>query len=82
MEYAEGGDLHKLLRKNRQLGVRFTELELWWWAFEITIAIAYLHKNQILHWDIKSLNIFLDRHRQVKIGDLGVSKILSGENAF
>ena len=82
MEYASNGDLHKLMRKNWQIGMRFSEIELWRWGFEIIIAIAYLHKNQILHWDIKSLNIFLDSHKQIKVGDLGVSKILTSESIF
>ena len=38
----------------------------------------YVHQNQILHRDLKSQNIFLTRSRDhVKIGDFGISKILS-----
>lgn len=37
----------------------------------------YMHKMKILHRDIKSMNIFLCRENQIRIGDLGVAKVLS-----
>jgi len=77
MEYAENGDLHRVMRKHRHNGMRFSELELWRWSFEILMGLAYLHRMSIMHRDIKALNIFLDRHNRIKIGDLGVSKILT-----
>ena len=45
---------------------------------QIVLAMYYVHQNQILHRDLKSQNIFLTRSRDhVKIGDFGISKILS-----
>ena len=37
----------------------------------------YLHKQNIIHRDIKTLNIFLNKNNEIKLGDLGVSKICS-----
>ncbi len=37
----------------------------------------YLHKQNIIHRDIKTLNIFLNKDNEIKLGDLGVSKIIS-----
>jgi len=35
-----------------------------------------------MHRDIKTLNIFLDRHNKIKIGDLGVSRMMTNEVLF
>ena len=37
-----------------------------------------MHTAHILHRDIKCMNLLLDRHNRLKIGDLGVSKLLTG----
>jgi len=39
----------------------------------------YLHSQSIAHWDLKNLNILLTKDLSVKIGDLGVSKILTSD---
>ena len=40
-------------------------------------ALSYLHQHNIIHRDIKTLNIFLDEKNGVKLGDMGVSKIVN-----
>ena len=82
MEYAEGGDLHQLMREKRATESRFKEQELWKYSYEISLGVAYLHENHVLHRDIKSLNIFLTKDKQIKIGDFGVSRILSGREVL
>jgi len=37
-------------------------------------GIAYIHKQNVAHRDIKLDNILLDGHGNIKIGDFGVSK--------
>lgn len=36
-----------------------------------------MHTLKVLHRDIKTLNIFLTKDNSVRIGDLGVAKVLS-----
>ncbi|KAL4446866.1 hypothetical protein ABPG74_014838 [Tetrahymena malaccensis] len=82
MEYADGGDLQQLLRYRRERKKQFTETEIWEFAQDLIKAVDYLHKNNIIHRDIKTLNIFLTKDRKVKLGDLGVSKIVSSQAAL
>lgn len=40
------------------------------------LGLAYIHKKKILHRDIKSMNMFLSKGENIRIGDLGVAKVL------
>ena len=49
MDYAEGGDLSRMLEKKR----RFDEATVRNYACEILLAIEALHKNNIIYRDLK-----------------------------
>ena len=45
------------------------------------LSIQHVHSKQILHRDLKTQNILLDKKREVvKIGDFGISKVLSSKS--
>ena len=48
---------------------------------ELTQAVQHIHDNNIIHRDIKTLNVFLTKDKHIKLGDLGVSKIFNSEIA-
>ena len=80
MEYCDGGDLNDFLIEKKKLGQPLEEPFIWKIFIKITIGLADIHKLKILHRDLKTLNIFLKQNFDIKIGDLGVAKVLSKNN--
>ncbi len=77
MEYCESGDLAKYLSIKRGLVTTLNEDLVWKFFIQICLGIVYLHAKKILHRDLKTMNIFLTKNNDVRIGDLGVAKVLS-----
>lgn len=80
MEYANAGNLGQLIASKRTKKETFTEKSILQIIYQISGALSYMHKNKILHRDLKTANIFLNKNGAVKIGDFGISKILSTKN--
>jgi NIMA (never in mitosis gene a)-related kinase len=79
MAFCEGGDLYtKLKYRKKQL---LNEEQIIDWFIQITLALQYMHERSILHRDLKTQNIFLTRYEIIKIGDLGIAKILDNNGA-
>ena len=75
MELCENGDLGMHLK--RQMGRQLAESQIWKFYIEMCLGLIYLHSNKILHRDIKTINMFLNKDNTIKIGDLGVAKQLN-----
>lgn len=43
-------------------------------SLDIAYGMAYLHKHNVIHADLKSLNVLLDNQLRAKIADFGISK--------
>lgn len=58
-----------------------TEPEARYFMKQILDGVGYLHRNEIIHRDLKLGNLFLDDNLHVKIGDFGLAAKLefSGE---
>ncbi|CAG2222565.1 MAP3K2 [Mytilus edulis] len=72
MEYLSGGSLKDLLNKYGAL----TEGVCRKYTRQVLEGLAFLHKNVIVHRDIKAANILRDSEGNVKLGDFGSSKRL------
>ena len=77
MEYCESGDLAKYLNIKKNLVKILNEDLVWKYFIQISLGIVCLHSKKILHRDLKSMNIFLTKNNDVRIGDLGVAKELN-----
>jgi NIMA (never in mitosis gene a)-related kinase len=74
MGYCEGGDL--CTRLKAQNGVFLPESQVVEWFVQIALALQYLHERNILHRDLKTQNIFLTKADIIKVGDLGIARVL------
>lgn len=76
MELCAGGDLLNYVRKRRRLKETYAK-----YIFrQIIEGIAHIHTKGVLHRDIKLDNILLDGKGIIKIGDFGVSRIVTNIN--
>ena len=73
MEYIEGNDLQKIIDINKNWTF-ITEFDIIKLMKYIIKGIDYLHSKDIIHMDIKPLNIMFNKnHMKLKIIDLGVA---------
>ena len=77
MEYCDNGDLNDFLERHKLTKHLLPENLVWKIFIKITLGLADIHKLKILHRDLKSLNIFLKKDEDIRVGDLGVAKILN-----
>ena len=75
MEYADGGDLYEAIKQHQKEQKLFEEHEIWNVLTQIVMAMNVLHKKDVLHRDLKSANVFLNKDGRAKLGDLNVSKV-------
>eukprot|EP01079_Euglenida_sp_SAG-EU17-18_P011321 gene11322-305_t len=73
MEWADGGDLDKVVKRSRSL---LSEEKILDWFIQIVLALKHMHQRNILHRDLKLKNIFLQGTHVIKLGDFGISKAL------
>ncbi|KAL3526429.1 hypothetical protein ACH5RR_011085 [Cinchona calisaya] len=73
VEYLPGGNLKSYLIKNRRRKLAFkVVIQL---ALDLARGLSYLHSKKIVHRDVKTENMLLDKTRTVKIADFGVARV-------
>ena len=71
-EFMQGGDMFFHLH---EIG-KFKEDRAKFYFIELTLALEFLHKNNMVYRDLKPENILMDSEGHIKIADFGLSKIL------
>ena len=72
MEYIEGTDLEELIKKKGTLSLN----EFFYLTNQVLNALSYVHKQGIIHRDIKPKNILIDKSGTAKLTDFGIAKSL------
>ncbi|EGR31851.1 never in mitosis gene A-related kinase, putative [Ichthyophthirius multifiliis] len=78
-EWAEKGDLKRLIKIQQQEENPFEELKIWEYMNQIASALNHMHEKRIMHRDLKPANIFIASDDILKIGDLGLGREFSSE---
>ena len=73
--FCEGGDIYnKIQQQNNEY---FNEEQILNWMVQILLGLNYIHKNGIIHRDIKPQNIYIQNNNIICIGDFGIAKIIN-----
>jgi serine/threonine protein kinase len=71
MEYLPNGTLHDFIKKNKKL----EESDAKTLFIQVISVLNYLHfERHFVHRDLKTQNIMLDRHYNIRLIDFGISK--------
>ncbi|XP_015868278.3 serine/threonine-protein kinase STY13-like isoform X2 [Ziziphus jujuba] len=73
VEYLAGGTLKSYLIRNMRKKLAFKiVVQL---GLDLARGLSYLHSQKIVHRDVKTENMLLDKTRTVKIADFGVARV-------
>lgn len=78
MEYFEGGDLGKVILKKKSAKPKreyFSDKDIVRMVYQLGHGVQTLHKENIVHCDLKPPNIFLSKSGDCKIGDFSISHV-------
>ncbi|KAF9977543.1 hypothetical protein BGZ73_005672 [Actinomortierella ambigua] len=70
MEYADGGSLTEAIKQYKLDWPNKARI-----AQEMARGLAFIHRRSVLHRDLKSMNVLLTRHMEVKLCDFGMATV-------
>ncbi|PIN19885.1 Tyrosine kinase [Handroanthus impetiginosus] len=73
VEYLPGGAVKSYLFRNRRKKLAFKVVVQM--ALDLARGLSYLHSQKIVHRDVKTGNMLLDKSHTVKIADFGVARV-------
>eukprot|EP00762_Andalucia_godoyi_P000670 ANDGO_05325.mRNA.1 putative serine/threonine-protein kinase nek2 len=88
MDFAGGGDLAAVIKTRYTKPSESANAEgidedmVWNYLIQVCQGLKYLHDKRILHRDLKPANVFLDENNNVKIGDMGLGRLLGPHSQY
>ncbi len=83
MEYCDSGVLADRVKEAIEEQQWLKEERIMGWFSQLCSALDFLHRNHILHRDIKPDNVFMAHSGEcVKLGDFGFTRVLDDTNAL
>ncbi len=77
-EYADGYNLLEYIKTNGDL----SEIDIKFIFRQLVEALSFLHKNNILHCDLKLENIIINSNKEIKIIDFDLSIVCDNDEGF
>ena len=71
--------MQSLIQQQKEKRKYFSEIEIWQVGWQICLALLHCHSHDIIHRDVKPLNIFITKDRKIKLGDLSESTMVNKE---
>src|SRR5947208_2017536 len=81
MELAAAGSLFRMLNEHLRYHPRWNLQAMLSWMIAATEALEYLHSLSYVHRDIKSLNYLVTARGELKLTDLGLSRMFPTQAA-
>ena len=70
------GDLRGQIGFYKKQGTPVPESCILWYMYQIMLGLESLHEQHILHCDLKPENVFINEKGDLKLGDLGICRVL------
>ena len=77
MELCDDENLRSFIDKHKNDETLIEEKDIIIIIKQICIGIREMHNKKIIHRDLKPENIFMNKNKEIKIGDFGISKQLN-----
>lgn len=78
MEFVAGETLRDRLNRLNKTGSQIPLVDIMKYAINISNAVDYAHRRNLIHRDIKPANVMLDLQDQAILMDFGIAKIMGG----
>ena len=82
MEYAGNKNLKHFIENYKKKNELIEERIIKFIIIQICKGLIDIHKNKLIHRDLTPDNIFINKNNGIKIGDFGISKILSTNTKY
>lgn len=69
LELCPNQSMNELLKRRKRLH----EIEVRYYTNQIISSLEYLHKNRVIHRDLKLGNLFINESMELKLGDFGLA---------